>query len=238
MTRVYVCQIQGIEEKLFDQLLSSLSKERQQYILRFRQEEDRLRSLMGSLLQQMELAKQLQCEPMELKYRVNKFGKWELENNELYFNLSHAGQYAVCAISDRPVGIDIEQKISRDFSIFHTVWTEREKKNFQVHNMEGFYDLWTAKESYVKWLGTGLATDLQNISIESDGSVYQYGHKADVRVQPLWIHSQYSCAVCSGERVEQVMEVTLNDLKVFYTELGRGGMSSDEISAIKKDPLQ
>ncbi len=216
MIRVYVCQIERIEEKLFDQFLSFLSKERQEYILRFRHYEDRLRSLIGSLLQHMELAKQLQCEPLELKYQVNEFGKWELENNELYFNLSHAGQYAVCAISDRPVGIDIEQMVSRDFSIFQSVWTEREKKLFQVHNMEDFYDLWTAKESYVKWLGTGLATDLQTMSIELDGSVYQHGHKADVRVQHLWIGSQYRCAVCSEDRVDRVMDVTMNHLKAFY----------------------
>jgi 4'-phosphopantetheinyl transferase len=216
MIQIYVCQIERLEEELFNQLLSFLSKERQERILRFRHYEDRLRSMIGSLLMHMQVAKQLQCEPMKLKYRVNKFGKCELENNEIHFNISHAGQYAFCAISDRQVGIDIEHILFRDFSIFQSVWTEREKLLFQVNNMEDFYYLWTAKESYMKWLGTGLATDLQTVSIERNGIVYQNDKKAEVRVQHIRVHPQYICAVCSEYCAKQVKYITMNHLKTFY----------------------
>ncbi|HWL12656.1 MAG TPA: hypothetical protein VNQ57_06665, partial [Ureibacillus sp.] len=91
MMHLYVCRLEGIEERLFDQLLGCLSKERQGHILRFRSYEDRLRSLFGTLLTQMELAKQLQCEPSELTFQANKFGKEELTSHQLYFNISHAG---------------------------------------------------------------------------------------------------------------------------------------------------
>lgn len=218
MIQVFVCRIEGLEEKLFHKLLRRLSQERQQHILRFRHYDDRLRSLIGSLLIQMQLGIKLKCEPMELKYQVNKFGKYELANHKLHFNISHAGQYVICAISDSPVGIDIEQKQYRDFSLFQSVWTEKEKKLFQIDSLEDFYFLWTAKESYVKWLGTGLATDLKSIDIDPDGMCYQNGKKAAVRIQTISIDSQYKCAVCSTCHVEQVTFITVHQLKTYFME--------------------
>lgn len=216
MTVLFVCQIERLEERLFHQLLSCLSKERQQYILRFRQYDDRLRSMVGSLLIHMQLAKQLQCEPAALSYQVNKFGKYGLTNHQLHFNISHAGQYVICAISDHPVGIDIEQKQHRNYSLFQSVWTEREKEIFGADRMEDFYYLWTAKESYVKWLGTGLATDLKAVNINHNGIVYHNGKKAPVRIQNISIDSQYKCALCSERRVDQVMYITVEQLKTFF----------------------
>ena len=216
MIQVFVCPIESMEEKLFHQLLRCLPKERQHRILRFHHDDDRLRCMIGGLLVQMQLAKQLQCEPTELNYHVNKFGKYELTNHNLHFNLSHAGQYVICAISDRLVGVDIEEKQSRDFSSFQSVWTEREKDFFQVDKMEDFYYLWTAKESYVKWLGTGLATDLKTVDIDHNGIVYQNRKIASARVQTIKVDSQYQCAVCSECRVGQVMFITMQQLKNFF----------------------
>lgn len=218
MIQVFVCPIESIEERLFHQLLRFLPKERQHRILRFYHNDDRLRCMIGGLLAQMQLAKQLQCEPTALNYQANKFGKYELTNQKLHFNLSHAGKYVICAISDQLVGVDIEEKKSRDFSSFQSVWTEREKNLFQVDRLEDFYYLWTAKESYVKWLGTGLATDLNTVDIDPDGIVYHNGKKVSVRVQTIHIDSQYQCAVCSECRVEQLMFITVQQLKNFFME--------------------
>ncbi|GKU83908.1 4'-phosphopantetheinyl transferase superfamily protein [Niallia sp. NCCP-28] len=228
MIQIFVCRIERLEERLFHELLGCLSKERQHHILRFRHYDDRLRSMVGSLLIQMQLAKQLQCEPTELTYQVNQFGKYRLTNHNLHFNISHAGQYVICAISDRPVGIDIEQKQYRAFSLFQSVWTETEQKLFQLDRMEDFYYLWTAKESYVKWLGTGLSTDLTSIDINPNGMVYQNGKKVPVRVQSISIDSQYKCAVCSECRVEQVLLITVHQLKTFFME---GRWSSEKYTS-------
>lgn len=184
--------------------------------MRFRHDDDRLRSIVGSLLIRMQLAQQLQCEPTDLKFHVNKFGKPELINQRLHFNISHTGQCVICAISDQPVGIDIEQKQYRDFSLFQSVWTEREKKNFKVDKIEDFYYLWTAKESYVKWLGTGLATDINTVDINDNALVYQNGKKEPVRILHIDIDSQYKCAVCSECTVEQVIIITVHQLKSFF----------------------
>ena len=215
---LYVCRLERIEERLFNQLLGCLSKERQYYVLRFRSYEDRLRSLFGTLLTQMELAKQLQCEPSELTFQANKFGKEDLTSHQLYFNISHAGHYVVCAIGDRPVGIDIEEKQARDFSLFRSIWTEREKKCFQVDAMEDFYYLWTAKESYVKWLGTGLSTDLNSIDIGKSGSVYQIGNEVPVQVHTFSLDEKYQGAVCTDCSIEKIQEVTVHQVEKFFLE--------------------
>ncbi|NEX77954.1 4'-phosphopantetheinyl transferase superfamily protein [Bacillus thermocopriae] len=218
MIQLFVCRLKEIEEELFHQLLVNLPKERQHHVLRFRQYEDRLRSMIGNLLMHMQLAKQLQCAPVELNYQVNQFGKYELVNQILHFNLSHAGQYVIGAISDRPVGIDLELKQYRDFSFFQSVWTEREKKLFEVDSMNDFYYLWTAKESYVKWLGTGLATDLKTVDIDYDGLVYQNGKKEPVLVQNIDIDPQYQCTVCSEYRAEKVKFLSIEQLITYFME--------------------
>ena len=42
------------------------------------------------------------------------------------FNLSHSGEYAVCALSDKPVGVDIEEIGSPDFAVAERCFSAEE----------------------------------------------------------------------------------------------------------------
>ncbi|MCL0028295.1 hypothetical protein M1M88_01070 [Peptococcaceae bacterium] len=45
-----------------------------------------------------------------MSFVENDYGKPFLKNtNDLYFNVSHSGEWVVCAIHHHPIGIDIEQ---------------------------------------------------------------------------------------------------------------------------------
>ena len=74
------------------------------------------------------------------------------------FNISHSRGYVAVAFSDGPVGLDMElmrpfsQALpERVFSASELSWF-REKGSTQ----RDFFTLWTLKESYYKYLGTGL----------------------------------------------------------------------------------
>ena len=70
---------------------------------------------------------------------------------EVYFSLSHTGTHVLCALSDSPIGVDIESP--RDIS-------PRALKFFCLPGELDHFDpldLWVLKESYIKLVGGTLA---------------------------------------------------------------------------------
>ncbi|MGE5944179.1 MAG: 4'-phosphopantetheinyl transferase family protein [Flavobacteriales bacterium] len=86
---------------------------------------------------------------------------------KLFFNVSHSGDYAIFAIGNAPVGIDIEF-IDLSYA-FHDVLPHIFNKS-EIHyicnannQLEAFYRLWTRKEAFVKALGKGIDDDFLKI---------------------------------------------------------------------------
>ena len=90
----------------------------------------------------------------------NDYGKPYLKNNEMYFNISHSFDYTVLVISSKEVGIDIE-KITMRKNVIDKICTLEEKK--QINSASDFTIMWVKKESYVKYLGMGVAYGLKNV---------------------------------------------------------------------------
>lgn len=90
----------------------------------------------------------------------NAYGKPYLKNNELYFNISNSHEYTVLVISSKEVGVDIE-KITMKERVIDKVCNDNEKKLIKTE--EDFTLMWVKKESYVKYLGIGLAYGLKNV---------------------------------------------------------------------------
>lgn len=79
----------------------------------------------------------------------------------IHFSLSHSGSMAMCAIADSPVGCDIQELSSVRHSerIAQRFFTSAEYARITTaaDRTREFVRLWTLKESYVKYLGTGIA---------------------------------------------------------------------------------
>ncbi len=77
---------------------------------------------------------------------------------ERQFSLSHSGGLALCALSDRPVGADLE--LVRPRSPRLPAWVFRDGDWERYRSLGGdwpaFYTLWTEVESVVKYTGQGL----------------------------------------------------------------------------------
>ena len=127
-----------------------LSKERQSRIARLRAADDRLRVMAAGLL--LRYAFQDRAE----KILLSESGKPYLLG-EPCFSLSHGGDLAVLAVSDLPVGADVEP-CAREASpaVLQKVLTEQEKQWLKEGNGT-FAELWTRKESVMKADGRGLA---------------------------------------------------------------------------------
>ncbi len=89
---------------------------------------------------------------------IGEHGKPTLaEYPHIHFNLSHCSTAIICAVSDRPIGVDIESigRKTSDAVIRYTM-NEEEQELIARSSNNMFLRLWTMKEALVKLRGTGL----------------------------------------------------------------------------------
>lgn len=86
----------------------------------------------------------------------DKNGKPCIEDG--YISISHSGDWALLAVSDKPVGIDIEKIRPIDTKrLIKKFFCESEINCAEDVGLEEFFDLWTRKESMLKVNGEGLS---------------------------------------------------------------------------------
>ncbi len=101
---------------------------------------------------------------LPLAYRTG--GKPYFPDKEFYFSLSHSGHYVLCAVSDREIGADIQQKKEPvPEKLARRVLNEKEFLKFRGLSQEAaadlFYEKWTAGEAYGKLTGEGVFKQLE-----------------------------------------------------------------------------
>lgn len=92
-------------------------------------------------------------------------GKPYLPGSALHFSLSHSGSFAACAISDHPVGLDLERRGRLSDALLRRSFSPEEQALIRAAEDPDhlFTLLWTGKESYVKATGQGILFPLRNI---------------------------------------------------------------------------
>ena len=100
-----------------------------------------------------------------LPIAAQKDGKPYLLNSKLHFSLSHSGSFAACALSDAPVGIDLELCGRMRDPVLRRSFSPEEQALIRAAGDPDllFTRLWTGKESYVKATGTGILSSLRGI---------------------------------------------------------------------------
>lgn len=88
----------------------------------------------------------------------------------VYISVSHSGKYILVAFAFAPIGIDIELKSKHDTArIAKRFYHAEEYLYAQSTDFASFFDIWTAKESYVKLTGQGIGNGFEDFSVIQDG---------------------------------------------------------------------
>ncbi len=98
--------------------------------------------------------------PLPLAYQYRENGKPYFKNYPYYFNLSHSGDYVVCALSGREVGADLQiHRSANPERLAERYFSPAEVDAFrQAGDREAFFfRLWARKEAYGKLTGKGIA---------------------------------------------------------------------------------
>jgi 4'-phosphopantetheinyl transferase len=184
LVHVWVILLPEVRAQL-DSLRNLLSPEENRRAARFAFERDQQRFVLSRGTLRVLLAQYLNREPDRIHFRYGAYGKPALTEEEsrapdLRFNVSHSGDYCLCAVAlGREVGVDVEivRPDIECLPLAERFFTKREYEDLQREPVDGrhprFFRYWTCKEAYLKALGLGIASGLERVevSFKEDGSV-------------------------------------------------------------------
>lgn len=160
------CHIE-YDAALLERALRLSLPERRQRARAIRSERARAASLAAGLLLRYGLGR---YGVFDADIAYTKAGKPYLLNSPLHLSLSHSGDYAACAISERSVGVDIQKIVQvseRAVSRFCTA-EERRYLDGSRDVERDIIRLWALKESWLKAAGSA-AADMFKVSFKLCG---------------------------------------------------------------------
>lgn len=165
---LYIINVNILDsEELFRSSYEKMSEHRRKKIDAFRFMKDKKLSLGAGMLLREALIRE-GVSGGDFEYNKNE-KPFLTGRDDLYFNLSHSGTMAVCAVSDRPVGVDIEKRQHFEESFIRHVYLP-EEADYITSNFNDpdkvFSELWTIKESIMKFFGTGLSLEPDKITVD------------------------------------------------------------------------
>lgn len=150
----------------------ALSSDEKQRASRFLRLVDKNRFIASHSVLRNILTRYLRCEPDQIHFSVNRYGKPSVRDHDLDFSLSHSGELAMVAVSQtHKVGVDVEhfrtgissQVIARQF--FSKAEFEDLEKLPLDQQEAAFFACWTRKEAYIKAHGLGLSLPLDSFDV-------------------------------------------------------------------------
>ena len=174
----------------------------------FRFEADSLRTIIGELLARYGICNCFGIDASKLSFNVSEFGKPYIDGIPYYFNISHSDDYIICGVSDINIGVDIEKMQDIDFGFACDVFSDDEIRRFSSESVENktelFFSIWTLKESYVKWLGSGFHRKLSSYTVSPKGMQAEIldPHSLDGTVPKLMTYTlgDYKISICSCDK--------------------------------------
>ncbi len=212
----------------FDKLFHTLYPARREAVERLINQKAKLASMATGLLLQDIVKNELGIGPENLIICKGEQGKpYVKDRTDFYFNISHSGDMVAVAYGNAPVGIDIEHIRCREsdlkvakrcFAPEEYTFITNEKFDVDMDGIsrsveERFFMVWTMKEAYLKYKGTGISVPMNSFQVRPYEGVV-VGEK--LKCHPLII-GEYVYSVCVDDGVEVEFEIGESML----TSLGR-----------------
>ena len=208
MTHILSINISGIDDSAYRTMYDLATDRRKQRADRYLRQEDRIRCIAAGAL--LHLAVQKAVGNADYEIETNPFGKPMVKGAaDFHFNLSHSGRWVVIAYGSRPVGIDVE-KICWDSgkeNLARRYFTVDEQDYVFGRGPQGcaarFFEIWTAKEGYLKYIGTGLQKSLNSFSVLQIATPNRHSFLLD---------GEYSMSLWMEEEACDVEQLSASDL--------------------------
>jgi len=220
-----------ISPEEIEYLLSFVSANKRERILKLKKREDACRTLLADILVRWQVALQTGSSPFEIVYEYNKFGKPLISKcdsgHSIEFNVSHSGDWVVAAFDSNPVGIDLEKiEPINVIAIGRQFFSKSEYQSLiskDVVILFHFYELWALKESYIKCLGCGLSKPLHSFSVVKHSGFFYTALDDSEREQHFLrtfdLDEEYKSAICSKKLFQE--NIQLVDYTTLVNNIGK-----------------
>ncbi|MEP0942744.1 MAG: 4'-phosphopantetheinyl transferase superfamily protein [Rhizobiaceae bacterium] len=152
-------------------------------INRLSRTQDRVRLIKLRNLRRLILSHYLGTPLQQLEF-IDVDGKPSLPGRpDIHFSTASSGEFFAIAISDQPVGVDLEvfnqqsHSENRDLSdhLFHPYERQAQTQAKPQEWQKIFYLIWTQKEAYSKARGLGFGIDFDNFAVSTTGGAVLEG---------------------------------------------------------------
>ena len=203
-----------ITECIFTELFNLISYKKQEKIKCYHFDIDKKLSLYSDLLVRVIACENLYVNNSDLLFHESKYGKPYIKGYpDFHYNISHTRNAIVLVISTTPVGVDIEKIKKAALSIAKRFFAANEQDYIFKDNNDfckRFYEVWTKKEAYIKYIGKGLSIPLNSFDI-LDENISKQIHTYE--------RNDYIISVCSKSpnpnfNVIELSEIDLENLAI------------------------
>jgi len=165
----------------------------------------KLHTVAGELLARYSVGQYLAKPDQEINLVFGEKGKPHIGNlKDVHFNISHSGNFVVCAVASVEIGIDVERIRKVNLRIAERFFSPSEIHDLMACDEENripyFITLWTIKESYLKAIGRGLTQHLNSFTILKSSDSYLLTGDAEAEsygIETWQLNEEYMMAVCS-----------------------------------------
>lgn len=210
MTKLYALDLRYYENGRWRELLAKIPARRRQRALSCRFDADKMRIVCAGYLLQTALER-AGIPAGEQEFCENQWGKPYLKDHRhIHFSVSHSGVWAVCAVSDENVGVDVELPRC-NMNVAKRCFRPEEIEGLEAldryHQSDALNRLWTAKEAFLKMLGKGLTLPPDSFTVHLGDTATLQQDYTDL---PYNLHEYRRglyriCLCCTGPRPEPEM---------------------------------
>lgn len=208
MNKIYICNIKDLyNEELYKLAYSKISTERKNKVDSLGVYNDKCLNIVSELL-----VKKI-TNNSNIIY--NEYGKPYVENNSIYYNVSHSKEYVICATSDDEVGCDIEfiKDVNINVAKRYFCFEEYQTIIKQDDILDTFYKYWVLKESFIKNIGLGLKQRLDSFCIDLDSLTVKQNINNNNYYFHLYELDNYKYAICLLNKEDILIEyIDIKDL--------------------------
>lgn len=147
-------------------MLEFVQEEKKKRILKQKIKQNADNMLIGEILKKSVIKKTFDIDFLKQKFALLENKKPYIPDYpDIHFNISHSGEYVAVALSEKPVGVDIEKIKEYNYDVLKRVCNEKELIQIEesLDKASEFIKLWTQKEAVLKMKGCGIAKgDIKN----------------------------------------------------------------------------